>query len=1178
MSDSFAHLHVHTEYSMLDGAARLKDLFAEAERLGMPAVAITDHGNMHGANDFYKQAMAAGITPILGVEAYVAPESRFHKQRVKWGRPEQKSDDVSGNGAITHMTMWAQNKTGLHNLFTLNSRASMEGHYVKWPRMDMELIAEHAEGIMATTGCPSGAVQTRLRLGQFDEALKVAAAYQDIFGKDNYFLEIMDHGLDIERRVRDGLTEIARKLDIPPVVTNDSHYTHQSQAEAHDVLLCVQTGSNIADPNRFRFEGGGYFIKSADQMRAVDSSALWQQGCRNTLLVAEKVDPTGMFEFHNLMPRFPVPEGETEESWFRKETHRGLARRFPNGVPEGHVVQAEYELGIIIQMGFPSYFLVVADFIQWAKSQGIAVGPGRGSAAGSLVAYALGITDLDPIPHGLIFERFLNPERVSMPDVDIDFDERRRGEVIKYVTDKWGEDKVAQIATFGTIKAKAAIKDSARVLGYPYAVGDRITKAMPPAVMGKDIPLTGIFDPKHPRYAEAGEIRGLYESDPDVKKVIDTARGIEGLIRQTGVHAAGVIMSAEPIIDHIPLMRRDADGAIITQFDYPTCESLGLLKMDFLGLRNLTIIDDALKNIESNHGRKVDLLQLPLDDKPTYELLARGDTLGVFQLDGGPMRSLLRLMKPDNFEDISAVLALYRPGPMGANSHTNYALRKNGQQEITPIHPELAEPLEEILGPTYGLIVYQEQVQRAAQVLAGYSLGKADLLRRAMGKKKKEVLDKEFVPFRDGMRKNGYSDEAIQTLWDILVPFADYAFNKAHTAGYGLVSYWTGYLKANYPAEYMAALLTSVGDDKDKMALYLAECRRMGISVLPPDVNTSAGPFTPVGKDIRFGLAAIRNVGTNVVAAIMRCRRDKGDYTDFYDFLAKVDAVACNKKTIESLIKAGAFDSLRHTRKGLLAVHAEAIDAYADIKRNEAVGQYDLFGAGFGGEAEAPTGNVVMPSIAADEWDKRDLLAFEREMLGLYVSDHPLFGLEQVLSAAADTTITALSEEGAVPDGQIVTLAGILSGVQRRVTKQGRAWASATLEDLAGGVETLFFPNTYEVVGQYIAEDAIVIVKGRVDRRDDTPRIMAMDMQVPDVSTVGATKPVTLTVPVTRCTPPLVDKLKEILVRHPGDAEVHVKLLNGSKATLLRLGPLRVGPTTALMADLKSVLGPANVS
>ncbi|MFY1599326.1 DNA polymerase III subunit alpha [Micromonospora sp. WMMD737] len=1176
MGDSFAHLHVHTEYSMLDGAARLKDLFAEVKRQGMPAVAMTDHGNMHGANDFYKQAMAAGVTPILGIEAYVAPESRFHKQRVKWGRPEQKSDDVSGSGGYTHMTIWAKNKTGLHNLFKLTSRSYTEGFFVKWPRMDAELLAANSDGLMATTGCPSGEVQTRLRLGQYDEALKAAARYQEIFGKENYFLEVMDHGISIESRVRQELHDISRKLDIPPVVTNDSHYTHESQAEAHDVLLCVQTAANVADPNRFRFDGSGYYIKSADEMRAVDNSDFWLEGCRNTLLVAEKVDPTGMFEFHNLMPRFPVPEGETEESWFRKETFAGLERRYPGGIPEGHVRQAEYELGVIIQMGFPSYFLVVADFIQWAKNQGIAVGPGRGSAAGSLVAYALGITDLDPIPHGLIFERFLNPERVSMPDVDIDFDERRRGEVIKYVTDKWGEDKVAQIATFGTIKAKAAIKDSARVLGYPYAVGDRITKAMPPAVMGKDIPLEGIFDPKHPRYAEAGEIRGMYEAEQDVKKVIDTARGIEGLIRQTGVHAAGVIMSAEPIIDHIPLMRRDSDGVIITQFDYPTCESLGLLKMDFLGLRNLTIIDDAVKNIQLNHGKELDLLALPLDDRAAYELLARGDTLGVFQLDGGPMRSLLRMMKPDNFEDISAVLALYRPGPMGVDSHTNYALRKNNLQEITPIHPELEEPLREILAPTYGLIVYQEQVQRAAQILAGYTLGQADLLRRAMGKKKKEILDKEFIPFRDGCRERGYSDEAIQKVWDVLVPFAGYAFNKAHSAAYGLVSYWTAYLKAHYPAEYMAALLTSVGDDKDKMALYLSECRRMRIQVLPPDVNTSAGPFTPVGKEIRFGLGAVRNVGANVVAAIMRCRDEKGEYADFYDFLSKVDAVVCNKKTIESLIKAGAFDSLGHSRKALLTVHAEAIDAYADVKRKEAVGQYDLFGAGFG-DAETNS-TTVMPVIGDGEWDKRDKLAFEREMLGLYVSDHPLFGLEHVLGAAADCTIASLSEEGTVPDGAVVTLAGILSGVQRRVTKQGRAWASATLEDLAGGVETLFFPNTYEVIGQYIAEDAIVVVKGRVDRRDDTPRIMAMDMSMPDVSSTPGSKPVTLTIPVHRCTPPLVERLKETLVLHPGDTEVHVKLLNGGRTTTLRLGPFRVAATTALMGDLKSVLGPANVS
>jgi DNA polymerase-3 subunit alpha len=766
-----------------------------------------------------------------------------------------------------------------------------------------------------------------------------------------------------------------------------------------------------------------------------------------------------------------------------------------------------------------------------------------------------------------------------MPDIDMDFDERRRGDMIRYATEKYGEERVAQIITYGTIKAKAAIKDAARVLGYPFAVGDKITKAMPPAVMGKDIPLGGIFDPSHARYPEAVEFRQLYESDPDVQKVVDTAKGLEGLKRQWGVHAAGVILSRDPLVDVLPIQKREQDGAVITQWDMGACETLGLLKMDFLGLRNLTIMDDCLGSIRDNRGVDLVLEDLPLDDKATYALLARGDTLGVFQFDGGPMRALLRSMAPDNFEDISAVGALYRPGPMGANAHNEYADRKNNRKPVVPIHPELADSLADILGDTYGLIVYQEQVMAIAQKVAGYSLGKADLLRRAMGKKKKEILDKEFEPFASGMRDNGYSDAAIKTLWDILVPFSDYAFNKAHSAAYGVVSYWTAYLKANYPAEYMSGLLTSVGDDKDKSAVYLAECRRMGIKVLPPDVNASNARFAAVGEDIRFGLAAVRNVGANVVESIRRARKEKGAFTDFYDYLRKVDAAACNKKTVESLIKAGAFDSLGHTRRGLLAVHADAIDSFLDIKRNEAVGQYDLFGDAFGaGDDSAGGGMIVTPQIPNIEWDKTDLLTFEREMLGLYVSDHPLFGVEHVLAAAADRSIASLSEEGAVADGQVVTLAGILSGVQRRITKQGRAWASATLEDLGGAVEVLFFPNTYELVGQYIAEDAIVVVKGRVDRRDDQPRLMAMDLSLPEITAADEVKPVVLALPPSRCTPPLVERLREVLTSHPGSAEVHVKLVNGSRATVLRLSPLRVAPTTALMADLKALLGPAAVA
>jgi DNA polymerase-3 subunit alpha len=1169
--EQFVHLHVHTEYSLLDGAARLSGLIAECQRQGMTAVAITDHGNMHGAYDLFTKANTAGITPILGVEAYVAPESRYTKQRIRWGQPHQKDDDVSGGGSYTHLTMWAQNAVGLHNLFRLNSLASIDGYYIKWPRMDSELLAQHAVGLLGTTGCPSGEVQTRLRLGQFDEALAAAATYQDIFGRDNYFLELMDHGLDLERRVRDGLTEIGRRLGIPPVVTNDSHYIHEHESQAHDVLLCVQTGTTISDPDRFRFSGTGYYLKSAAEMRAIDSSDLWLAGCHNTLRIAERIDTTGMFTPRNLMPLFPIPEGDTEESWFRREVWRGMDRRFAGGYDDEHRQRVEYEIDVILQMGFPSYFLVVSDFILWAKSQGISVGPGRGSAAGSLVAYALSITDLDPIPHGLIFERFLNPERLSLPDIDIDFDERRRGDVIRYVTERWGEDKVAQIVTFGTIKAKAAVKDASRVLGYPYAMGDRITKALPPAVMGKDVPLSGLFDEHNPRYAEGSEFRSLYESDPDVRKVVDTARGLEGLIRQTGVHAAGVIMSSEPLIDHIPIMRREADGAIITQLDYPTCETLGLLKMDFLGLRNLTIIDDAIKNIEINHGRKIDLLALPLDDAKAYELLSRGDTLGVFQLDGAPMRSLLRLMRPDNFEDISAVLALYRPGPMGANSHSNYALRKNGLQQITPIHPELADACEEILGSTYGLIVYQEQVQRLAQKLAGYSLGQADLLRRAMGKKKKEVLAKEFVPFRDGMRARGYSDEAITTLWDILVPFADYAFNKAHTAGYGVVSYWTAYLKANYPAEYMAALLTSVRDDKDKSAVYLAECRRMGIKVLSPDVNESQADFTPVGTDIRFGLTAIRNIGAHVVDAIVEAREASGRYTDFSDFMEKVPVVVCNKRVVESLIKAGAFDSLGYARRALFTRHEEAVDSVVDKKRNEAIGQYDLFGGQ--DDADAPRFTVEIPELP--EWDKQVKLSYEREMLGLYVSDHPLYGVEHVLIGVVDCAIPSLAEETERPPGGAVTIGGLITGLQRKITRKGDTWAIATVEDLEGSVDVMFFPATYQLYSLQLVEDAVVIVKGRLDRRDDTPQVIATELTVPDLNDAPR-GPLVITLPVERCSPPVVERLHEVLASHPGLTDVHLSLQSTGRTTVMRLGDrLRVTPSSALMGDLKALLGPS---
>jgi DNA polymerase III subunit alpha len=1172
--DSFVHLHVHTEYSMLDGAARLTELTRRAAELEMPAVAMTDHGNVFGAYEFYKKAKDAGVKPIIGIEAYFTPNiSRFERKGVNFygGGP----DDVSARGAYTHMTLLSETTEGMHNLFRLSSGAWRDGFF-KQPRADRELLTQFSKGLIGTTGCPSGEVQVHLRHGNYDAARQVAGDFQDILGRDSYFLELMDHGLTIETRVREGLLKLAADLRIPLLATNDSHYVMQEDAPSQEHLLCINSGSTMDIPagdgpgQRFAFSGTGYYLKSAAEMREI-----WRdlpEACDNTLLIAERCDVSFTEGNGTFMPRFPCPEGHTEETWLIEEVERGLARRYPGGVSAEVRDRAAFEIGVILKMGFPGYFLVVADFINWAKDHGIRVGPGRGSGAGSIVAYALRITDLDPLVHGLLFERFLNPDRVSMPDFDIDFDERRRGEVIRYVSDRYGDDRVAMIVTYGTIKAKQAVKDSSRILGYPFAMGDRVTKAMPTAVMGKDIPLKEIFNPEHKRYGEGGEFRGLYDNDADVKRVVDTAMGIEGLKRQWGVHAAGVIMSSEPLQDIIPLLKRPADGAMITQFDYPTCESLGLIKMDFLGLRNLTVLDDALANIEANRGATVVLEELELTDEATYALLQRGDTLGVFQLDGGPMRALLRSMRPDTFADISAVGALYRPGPMGMDSHNKYARRKTGREPVEAIHPELAEPLAEILDETYGLLVYQEQVMAIVRKVAGYTLGQADLLRKAMGKKKKEILDAEYIPYSEGMKANGYSEAAIATLWQTLLPFADYAFNKAHSASYGLVSYWTAYLKANFPAEYMAALLTSVRDDKDKSAIYLNECRRMGIQVLPPDVNESAADFTPVGHDIRFGLTAVRNVGANVVDKIVVGREQHGRYEHFNDFMEKVDGLVCNKRVIESLIKAGAFDDMKHHRQALFEVHEDAADRYATMKKDTGGGQDSLFDD-LAADSDAVFNMAVsIPDI--EEWDKTRLLSYERDMLGLYVSDHPLLGLEHVLSQGTDCTIGQLMLDEERPHGSSVTVSGLVTSVQRKITKRGDAWATVTLENLDGAIEVLLFPSTYQLASTLLVEDSILRIKGSLSRDKDQPELRAQEVTVPDLSD-GPSGPVVISLPSTRCTGPVVAQLRDVLGTHPGVTEVRLRLLTRDATKVMRLDDrLRVTPSPALFADLKQLLGP----
>ena len=1173
----FVHLHTHTHYSTLDGASRIPDLVAEVGRLGQPAVAITDHGNMHGAYELWRTAVDADIKPIIGIEAYVTPETaRQDKSRVHWGTDEQRSDDVSGGGFITHMTLWASDDTGLVNLIKASSVANLEGLVGKWPRMDKDLLSTYHKGVIATTGCPSGIVQTRLRLGQFDEALRAAGEFQDIFGKENYYVELMDHGLEIEHRVTKDLLEIARRLDAPLVATNDSHYVRKEDASAQDALLCINSGSRLTDPGRFKFDGTGYYIRSAQEMREIFKE--FPEACDNTLEIAERCNV--MFDDHEdgaFMPRFDCPEGWDETSLFLKKVDEGLKNRYPDGVPEEVSHQADYECGVICQMQFTGYFLVVADYINWAKQHGIMVGPGRGSAAGSMVAYAMGITELDPLKHGLIFERFLNPERVSLPDIDVDFDPEGRMKVLDYVGRKYGSDKVAQCVTYGTIKTKQALKDSARIMDYEYSVGDQVTKALPPTVNGKDMSLKEIFDPQSKRYPEAKEFRDLYESNPDVKRITEEAKGIEGIIRQTGVHACATIMASNPITNTSPLMER-TDGTVTTTFEYHTCETLGLVKMDFLGLSNLTVIRDTVANIKRNGKEPISIEKVPLDDKETYQLLSRGDTLGVFQLDGDGMRSLLRMLKPDNFNDISALIALYRPGPMDMNSHINYAKRKNGLQKIEPIHPEVAKPLAGVLDETYGLIVYQEQVQSAARILAGYSLGRADVLRRAMGKKKPEVLAKEQVPFFQGMKEHGYSQEAAQAVWDVLVPFSGYAFNKAHSAAYALIAYWTAYLKTHYPVEFMAALLQNERTNKDKTALYLGEARRMGIRILAPDINESVSEYSAVGDVVRFGLGAIRNVGDKVVADIIKERQGpRGKYVNFMDFVKRVPMEVLNKRTVESLIKGGAFDSIDPNRRALFQIHDEAVDQVMPIKRKQAEGQFDLFADA---DDDVPQqdalgdAQVTVPDI--DEWDKSTKLNFERQMLGLYVSDHPLSGMTSVLAGMRDMSIAQLLNRSKGMDGKAVTLAGLVTAVDRRVSKKGNPWAIVTIEDLESSIQCMFFGKVYDAHSDDLVLDSVIRVKGVVELRDEATNIRVNDMEVPVLESADE-RPLTITLPRQALERGHMERLARILKSHPGYCQVRLAVRDDrGNVRLLTFGDgFRTRHDTSMVAEIKSVFGPS---
>ncbi|MDQ3146553.1 MAG: DNA polymerase III subunit alpha, partial [Actinomycetota bacterium] len=1096
---SFTHLHLHTEFSMLDGAARVADVVAAAVADGQPALGITDHGNMYGVLDFYAECEKQGITPVIGLEAYMAGESRHERPRRR-GRVDDTGGDADGGEKLYyHLTLLATSDAGYSNLMQLSSRSYLEGYYYQ-PRVDWEVLADHHEGVVATTGCLGGVVLQSLLRGDVEGATAKAARLQDIFGRDSLFVELQDHGLPAQRRTNPQLLDIARHIGAPLLATNDSHYTSREDHLAHDALLCVQTVSTIDDPDRFKFEGDQHYLKSAAEMRSLFAEV--PEACDNTLAIAERADVTIEFGTPKL-PAFPLPPGVPDEAgYLRRLAYEGAVERWGRPLPAAVVERLDRELGVIDDMGFSSYFLIVWDLIAHARRNGIRVGLGRGSAAGCCVSYCLRITDLDPLRYGLIFERFLNPGRRSMPDIDMDFDSRYRDEMIRYAAERYGRDRVAQIVTFSTIKARAAVRDAARVLGYPYAVGDRVAKAMPPLVMGRDTPLAACLE-NRPGHADgfraAAELREMYAIDPDARKVIDVAKGLEGLRRGAGIHAAAVVITDQPLTTYLPIQRKPEggqapeDAPIVTQYEMHGVEKLGLLKMDFLGLRNLDVITDTLELIRRSSGETVDIDAIALDDEATLAMLRKGESIGVFQLEGTPMRALMRSLAPDSFDDVAALVALYRPGPMAANMHNDYADRKNGRKAVTCLHPELGE----LLADTYGLMIYQESVMRVAQHFAGYTLEAADNLRKACSKKKRDLIAAERAMFVDGCERAGYGRKLGSNLFDIIEPFADYAFPRSHAYGYGLIAYQTAWLKANHPLEYLAALLTSVKDDQDKAGRYLNECRARGIAVLVPDVNLSISDFS-VRHDgagagsIPFGLSAVRNVGEGLVAQILAERDEHGPFADFEDFCDRVPPQSLNKRALESLVKAGAFDCFGHERRGLLAVFEAIVDRALARRRREAEGQFDLFSSvaadGPGGRPSASDEQRI--EVPALTFSKKERLAYEKEMLGLYVSDHPLMGVEHLLTRRADCTIAEL-REGTGPAATVAggsdvrTVGGVVTNLARKYTRKGELMAVFVLEDLAAAIEVMVFPKTMAEHGSKLAEDGVVCVKGRLDTRDD---------------------------------------------------------------------------------------------
>ena len=1074
---SFAHLHVHTEYSLLDGSNKIKECVARVKELGMDSVAITDHGVMFGVIDFYRAAKAEGIKPILGCEVYVAPGSRFDKE-----------PGVRGEDRYYHLVLLAENDQGYHNLMKIVSRGFTEGYYYK-PRVDMEVLREFHEGIIALSACLAGEVQKNVLRGMYEEGKAAALRYQEIFGEGNFFLELQDHGMQEQKQVNQSLLRMSQETRIPLVATNDVHYTYAEDEKPHDMLLCIQTGKKLADEDRMRYEGGQYYIKSEEEMKGLFPYAL--EALENTQKIADRCNVEIEFGVTKL-PKYDVPEGYTSWEYLNKLCYEGLKKRYPDG-DDSLKERLEYELSVIKSMGYVDYFLIVWDFIKYAKDHGIMVGPGRGSAAGSIVSYCLEITSIDPIKYQLLFERFLNPERVSMPDIDVDFCFERRQEVIDYVVRKYGSDRVVQIVTFGTMAARGVIRDVGRVMDLPYAFVDSIAKMVPTELnMTLDRALT-----------MNQELKKLYQEDAQVQELIDMSRRLEGLPRHTSMHAAGVVISQKSVDEYVPLSL-GSDGSVTTQFTMTTLEELGLLKMDFLGLRTLTVIQDAAKLAEKSSGKAIDMGAIDYNDKKVLDSIGSGKTEGVFQLESGGMKNFMKELKPQNLEDIIAGISLYRPGPM--DFIPQYIKGKTHPEEITYDCPQL----EPILEPTYGCIVYQEQVMQIVRDLAGYTLGRSDLLRRAMSKKKGDVMQKERQNFVYGNKEegvpgciaNGIDEKTANKIYDEMIDFAKYAFNKSHAAAYAVVAYQTAWLKYYYPVEFMAALMTSVIDNPGKVSEYIYTCKQMGIAVLPPDINKGEGNFSVDNGNIRYGLAAIKSIGKPVIHAILEERKTRGPFKTLKDFIERLSSREVNKRTIESFIKSGAFDSLGGTRKQFMMVYVKILDQVNQERKYSMTGKMSLFD--MVSDEQKSEFDIPLPDVG--EYEKETKLAFEKEVVGVYLTGHPLEDYAEkwkknISKTTLDFQVDEETGHAKVYDGAKEIVGGMISAKTIKYTKNNKTMAFITLEDLVGSVEVVIFPKDYERNQQYLTEENKVFIKGRVSEEDDAPSKLICETVIPFAQT-----------------------------------------------------------------------------